>query len=211
ECPRGRGRKRGPPPRGALAVSPGTSDLRRERAWSSDCRCRHPSHGARPADKPRRDRRGPPIPRGTSPSLDRLWFWHECSRRSSLFETGPRRLTSPCPAGNGNETGCCIPASWRSEFSPDEKMIDRDRAAAVHQEIQRGHGPHQRVFEARFVPEISADPPALVIGYDEKDHDRAGGEARKQPEREHRAAEQLRDGDRRRPEFSGTIAVAVEL
>src|SRR5262249_27128853 len=52
---------------------------------------------------------------------------------------------------------------------------------------------------------------ALVIGYDEKDQDRAGDGPREQPEREHRTAHELRDGDRRRPEFSGTIAVAVEL
>src|SRR5262245_50900203 len=90
-------------------------------------------------------------------------------------------------------------------------MIERDRATAVHQEIQRGHGPHQRVFQAGLVPEISADPPALVIGHDEKDHDRARDEASEQSEREHRTAEQLRDGDGGRPEFSGTIAVAVEL
>src|SRR5215831_17806754 len=90
-------------------------------------------------------------------------------------------------------------------------MIDRDRAAAVHQEIQYRHGPHQRVFQAGLVPEISADPPALVIGYDEKDHDRAGDGPGEQPEREHRTAHELRDRDGRRPEFSGTIAVAVEL
>src|SRR5262249_3348120 len=89
-------------------------------------------------------------------------------------------------------------------------MIDRDRAAAVHQEIQHRHGPHQRVFQAGLVPEISADPPALVIGYDEKDHDRAGDGPGEQPKREHRTAHELRDRDGRRPEFSGTIAVAVE-
>src|SRR5262249_51875345 len=56
--------------------------------------CRHPSHGAQPGDRPRRDRRGPAIPRGTSPSLDRLWFWYGCSRRSSLFETARGALSS---------------------------------------------------------------------------------------------------------------------
>src|SRR5262249_8338330 len=86
----------------------------------------------------------------------------------------PRRPISPCPGRDGNETGVRIPASWRSELASDEKMIDRNRTTAVHQEIQHCHGPHQRVFEAGLVPEISADPPTLVIGYDEKDHDRAG-------------------------------------
>src|SRR5262249_14779694 len=62
-----------------------------------------------------------------------------------------------------------------------------------------------------LVQKIPTDPPALVIGTDEKDHDRARNEASEQPEREHRTAEELRDGDRGRPEFSGTIAIAVEL
>src|SRR5262249_9754266 len=88
---------------------------------------------------------------------------------------------------------------------------DEDGAAAVNREKKRGPGQHQRVFKAGLVPEIAADPPAFVIGHDEKDHDRAGDEASEQPEREHWTADELRDGDRGRPEFSGTIAVAVEL
>src|SRR5215467_6387993 len=122
-----------------------------------------------------------------------------------------RRPISPCPARDDIETGTCIPACWRSELASDEKMIDRDRPTAIYQEIQHRHRPHQRVFEARFVPKISADAPTLVIGYDEKDQDRAGDGPREQPERKHRPAHELRDGDRRRPEFSGTIAVAVQL
>src|SRR6516162_8451978 len=112
---------------------------------------------------------------------------------------------------DGNETGACIPARWRSELAPDENMIDRDRPTAIYQEIQHRHRPHQRVFQAGLVPKISADAPTLVIGYDEKDQDRAGDGPREQPERKHRTAYELGDGDRRRPEFSGTIAVAVEL
>jgi hypothetical protein len=31
------------------------------------------------------------------------------------------------------------------------------------EEIERGHGPHQRVFQPGLVPEIAADPPARPI------------------------------------------------
>jgi hypothetical protein len=65
----------------------------------------------------------------------------------------------------------------RSEFSPDQKMIDGDHAAAVHQEIEGGHGPHQREFEAHLIPEKSAHSPAFVVRHDEKNDDRAGSEA----------------------------------
>src|SRR5262249_8798902 len=121
------------------------------------------------------------------------------------------RPISPYPARDGIETGVRIPARWRSELASDEKMIDRDRPTAIYQEIQHRHGPHQRVFQAGLVPKISADAQTLVIGYDEKDQDRAGDGPREQSERKHRPAYELGDGDRRRPEFSGTIAVAVEL
>src|SRR5262245_52807515 len=131
--------------------------------------------------------------------------------KAPCSKAGLRCPISPCPARDGNETGVRIPARWRSELASDEKMIDRDRATAMHQEIHHGHGPHERVFQPGLVPEISADPPALVIGYNEKDHDHAGDGPGEQPEREHRTAYELRDRDGRRPEFSRTIAVAVEL
>src|SRR5260370_26917765 len=55
-----------------------------------------------------------------------------------------------------------------SEFSLDQQMIDRDRAAALHQEIEGGHGPHQREFEAHLIPEKSAHAPALEVRYHEE-------------------------------------------
>src|SRR5258705_12746386 len=71
--------------------------------------------------------------------------------------------------------GSCF-AVPRSEFSPDQQMVDRDRAAALHQEIEGGHGPHQREFEAHLVPEKSAHSPALVVRHDEETDDREGSE-----------------------------------
>src|SRR4051794_21108816 len=66
---------------------------------------------------------------------------------------------------------------WRSEFAPDQKMIDGDRAAAVHQKIEGGHAPHQREFKTHRGPEKSAHSPAFVVCHHEKNDDRAGGEA----------------------------------
>jgi hypothetical protein len=68
-------------------------------------------------------------------------------------------ISGVCTAGAGLLGG----EVWSSEFSPNQKMIDGDRAAAVHQEIERGHGPHQREFEAHLVPEKSAHSPAFVV------------------------------------------------
>ena len=42
-----------------------------------------------------------------------------------------------------------------------EEMVKRDHASAMHQDVDRRHGPHQRVFETELVPEIFAHPPAL--------------------------------------------------
>src|ERR1700733_889877 len=48
---------------------------------------------------------------------------------------------------------------------PADQMIERIKAAAVDQEIERGDQPHQRIFHAELVPEITTDPPALEIGH----------------------------------------------
>src|SRR5262245_10016708 len=65
----------------------------------------------------------------------------------------------------------------RSEFSPNQKMIDGDRAAAVYQEVESRHGPQQREFEAHLVPEKSANAPAFVVRHNKENADRAGSEA----------------------------------
>ena len=63
------------------------------------------------------------------------------------------------------------------QFSPNNKLIDRDLATTVHQKIEGGHGPHQGEFEAHLVPKKSTSPPAFIVGHDEENDDRAGGEA----------------------------------
>src|SRR5262249_53728723 len=72
-------------------------------------------------------------------------------------------------------------------------------------------GPHQRVFETGLVPEIAAYPPAFVIRHEQKDNNGDGNESGEQAESEHRTGHELGERDGRRPEFSRTIAVAVEL
>src|SRR5262245_216784 len=100
---------------------------------------------------------------------------------------------------------------FRRKSAAEQEVIERVRPAAVHEEIQHLDRPHQRVFEAELVPEIAADAPALDIGHCEEDQNRHRDDAREQAEREQRPAYQLHDRDRRRPELSGPIAVAVEL
>src|SRR6516165_11095464 len=97
------------------------------------------------------------------------------------------------------------------QLAPDEQMIERERAAPAHQEIERGYSPHQRVLETGSVPEIAADPPALVIRHDEKDDDGKRNRARQQPQRQHRAKHKLRHRDGGRPQAPRAIAVLLEL
>src|SRR5215467_16364367 len=92
-----------------------------------------------------------------------------------------------------------------------EQVVKRDRAAAVDEKIERHDRPHQGVFEAELIPEVFAHPPALDIAHDQEQHDRQCGNAREQAEREQRAADELRERDRGRPEFAGPVAVVVEL
>lgn len=91
------------------------------------------------------------------------------------------------------------------------RMIDRDRATAVQREIESGRSPQQREFEAHFVPKESAHSPAFVICHNEKHDNRASGEASKQSKCQHRTSHELREYDGRGPEFSGTIAAAIEF
>src|ERR1700730_5501686 len=81
-----------------------------------------------------------------------------------------------------------VAQTWNtySKLAPDQEMIGGDAAAAMHQEIERGQGPHQRVFEAGLVPEIAAYAPALVIRDDEKNDDGNGDRAGQRPQRQHR-------------------------
>src|SRR5262245_55141775 len=65
-----------------------------------------------------------------------------------------------------------------SECAPDQKMIERDRATAAHQEIESRRGPQQREFDAHLVPEEAAHSPAFEVRHDEENDDRAGSEAR---------------------------------
>src|SRR2546428_11785401 len=57
----------------------------------------------------------------------------------------------------------------RSKRAADQDVVERVGAPAVHEEIERRDGPHQRVFETELVPEIAADAPALVIRDGEQD------------------------------------------
>src|ERR1700730_11664227 len=90
----------------------------------------------------------------------------------------------------------------RSKLAPDQEPIERDGAAAMDEEKERGEGPHQGVFEAGLVPEIAADAAALVVGHDEEEEDREGGGAREQTERQQRPADGPRDRDRPRPQVT---------
>jgi hypothetical protein len=58
---------------------------------------------------------------------------------------------------------------------PADPTIERIKAAAVGQEIERRDEPHQRIFHAELVPEIAADPPALEIGHDQEQDKRHAG------------------------------------
>src|SRR5262245_12125632 len=128
-----------------------------------------------------------------------------------LMVMGAQTYGGAFPRSTVTKLARAFQRNWWSEFSPNEEMIERDRAAAVHQEVERGHRPHQRVFEAGLVPEISAHAPAFVIRHDQENDDRAGSESGEQSQREHRAGNELRQRDGRCPEFSGTIAIAIEL
>jgi len=63
----------------------------------------------------------------------------------------------------------------------------------------------------RWFPEIFSDPPALDIGNQEKNDDRKSHEARQQPERQQWTADELGEGNGRRPQLAGPVAVAFEL
>jgi hypothetical protein len=114
-----------------------------------------------------------------------------------------------------SKTGRRFPAALSGRMDgQNSRPISRwsaEIAPAVHQEIQRGHGPHQGVLEAGLVPEISAHPPALIVGHDEENDDRKRGRPGEQSEREQRSADQLCQRDRQRPEFSRPISVILEL
>ena len=77
-----------------------------------------------------------------------------------------------------------------SEF-PADQVIERIRAAAVNEKVDHRDQPHHGIFQAKFVPEIAADTPALKIRHDQEQNERDGGGAREQPEREHRAGNQF--------------------
>src|SRR2546423_2314217 len=73
-----------------------------------------------------------------------------------------------------------------------DEVVKRDRAATMHHEVQRRDGPHQRVFETELIPEILADTPAFEIRHDQENEDSERDRPGEQPEREQRAADQLR-------------------
>src|SRR5262249_9453192 len=118
----------------------------------------------------------------------------------------PQITAMPAPRLAARAWSCA-----RSEFTPDQEMIERDRPAPVHEEIKHAEGPHQRVFEPELIPEIAAYPPALVVGHDQENQDRQCCQPCEQAKRQQRTAEELRDRDRRCPEFPRPVAVPVEL
>src|SRR5208282_4649147 len=98
----------------------------------------------------------------------------------------------------------------RSKF-PADAVVQRIPAAAVNEHVEHGDRPHQRVFDAKLVPKIFADAPALDIGDQEENQDDGGDRAGENPEREQRSADKLRNRNGRSPEGAGPIAVAIKL
>ena len=99
-------------------------------------------------------------------------------------------------AGRGDHRGLKLP--------PDQP-VERNRPAAIDQEIERARRPQQRIFDAERVPE-----PAVAPMRDdrerEQDEDRNAHRPGEQAERQQRPADHLgRDHDRR-PEQAGPIA-----
>src|SRR5262245_11045069 len=125
---------------------------------------------------------------------------HHSGRTSILFVMSRASADSDDESGRG-------PALKRIA----DQMVKRDRTAAMDEEIERHNGPHQSVFEPELIPEVFAHPPALDIGHDQEEEDRHGGNACEQTKCEQRAADELRDRDRGRPNPAGAIAVMIEL
>src|SRR5262249_39669533 len=120
--------------------------------------------------------------------------------------TIPQIIAIPAPRLAARARSCA-----RSEFTPDQEMIERERPAPMHAGIKRAEGPHQLIFEAELIQEIAAYPPALVVGHDQENQDRQCRRPREQADRQQRTAQKLRDRDCRRPEFPRPVAVPVEL
>src|SRR5581483_2151482 len=93
-----------------------------------------------------------------------------------------------------------------SSKRPAEPVVERERAAAAHEKEQGAGGPHQRVFHALRVPEISADAPALHVRDQQKEKDGQRGGAREQARRQQGPGDELRRRDQRRPELARRIA-----
>ena len=74
--------------------------------------------------------------------------------------------------------------------SPDQ-VIERDAAAAMHQEVEGRDRPHHGVFEAELIPEVLSDAPAFNVGDEQKHKNRECDRAREQPERQERPADEL--------------------
>src|ERR1051326_5531520 len=82
-----------------------------------------------------------------------------------------------------------------------EEMVEREKPAAVHQHIERGDRPHQRIFEAKLVPKVAADAPALDIGDQQEQKHREG---------EQWTADELGHRNRRRPKSSWPVTATVQ-
>src|SRR5579863_5355610 len=94
---------------------------------------------------------------------------------------------------------------------PADQVVERKNAAALNQYVERGDGPHQRIFEAKLVPKVLADLPAFDVSDQQKQQDGRSDRACEQPEDEQGASDKLRQRDRPRPKFSGPITALIEL
>src|SRR6516164_1149630 len=92
-----------------------------------------------------------------------------------------------------------------------ENAIERIRARAADEDVERSDRPHQRIFQAELIPKITTDAPAFDIADEKKNQNNGRDRAREQTECKERPADKLGERDRRRPDFSRMIAGLVEL
>src|SRR6516165_3143692 len=62
-----------------------------------------------------------------------------------------------------------------------ENAIERIRARAADEDVERSDRPHQRIFQAELIPKITTDAPAFDIADEKKNQNNGRDRARDRP------------------------------
>src|SRR5665213_1982540 len=101
-------------------------------------------------------------------------------------------------------------ATVASKRAAEQPMVERDRATAMHQEVERAGRPHRRIFKARPVPE-PAVVLAVVVGGERHQHEqRQRHRPRQQAEREAGPGDELREHHGIGEQPARPVALALE-